>query len=605
MIKLVHLTFVGANVPPATLEFGERLTLVRGPSDTGKSFIVDAIDFMLGGQDLKDIPEREGYAQVLLGIAIGGREYTLARSVTGGAFGLYDGRVQERPTFPAPRTLGQTHNASNSENLSMWLLEAVGLGGARLRKNVRNDTDSLSFRNLAHLVIVDETQMQSEVPPALTGRHISKTKEVSLLKLMLEGDDDSHLVASPSGRDERRLKGARLEVVDQLIVRLEERLSEAEEASAVRDRAARLNTAIDGVTASIRQISNARTSAHESLLRDQTRRRAVQLRLGQIESLRARFRLLSDQYQSDVERLEMIVEGGTLLDYFQSDSCALCGALPEHQHRENFDEDSSVLIGAATAEREQTIALLGDLAQTFEDLERNEGQLRDTDSSLASRIQSETAVLRELDQKMAPSKTEMNEYLSTKSELESSLALYAQLAELQRLRAKIEDEAIAETAAAATAIGPMAIESFSRAIRERLRHWGYDAAAAARYDRSEQDVFADNQFRSAHGKGVRAILHTAFTIALVDYCLQEGLPHPGFLVLDSPLITYRAPGESEGSGPNRTFASAFYRDMEENFAGQIIVMENTDPLDALSSETVDIEFTKTEGFGRYGFFRPV
>jgi hypothetical protein len=604
MIRLVHLTFVGANVPPATIEFGERLTLVRGPSDTGKSFIVDSLDFMLGGQDLKDIPEREGYSTVLLGIRVDNEEFTLMRSVTGGAFGLFEGRVDSWQSELPSRTLAHTHNANNMDNLSMWLLESIGLAGAKLRKNVRNDTDTLSFRNLAHLVIVDETQMQSDIPPALTGRYTSKTKEISLLKLMLEGDDDSSLLATPSNRDERRLKGARLEVVDQLIGRLEERLVDTEDAVSVRDQAARLNATIDGATSSISELTAARSDVQEGVVRDQRRRRAVNLRLGQIANLRARFQLLSAAYQSDVERLEMIVEGGTLLGFFETSDCPLCGASPDHQHRANFDGNPTDLVAAATAERDRTIHLIGDLAQTFEDLDRNEAELHLSDRSLGELVDAQARRVRELDQLVTPNRAELNQYLAIKSQLEASLALYEQLAELQRIRAQIEDEAVAETAAVAAAIGARAIDAFSDAISERLDRWGYEAASGARYDRAQHDVFADNQFRSAHGKGVRAILHAAFTIALADFCIEQSLPHPGFLVLDSPLITYRAPGESEGAGPNRSFATAFYHDMEEGFRGQVIVMENTDPLDGLSEETFDVEFTKTGEFGRYGFFEP-
>jgi hypothetical protein len=89
-LRLLHLTFIGKNVEPASVKFGPAVTLVRGPSDTGKSFIVDAIDFMLGANSLKEIPERAGYSTVLLGLELPDTSVvTLSRSVDGGNFGVY------------------------------------------------------------------------------------------------------------------------------------------------------------------------------------------------------------------------------------------------------------------------------------------------------------------------------------------------------------------------------------------------------------------------------------------------------------------------------------------------------------------------------------
>lgn len=124
-----------------------------------------------------------------------------------------------------------------------------------------------------------------------------------------------------------------------------------------------------------------------------------------------------------------------------------------------------------------------------------------------------------------------------------------------------------------------------------------------RYDRSEQDLIAGDQVRAAHGKGVRAILHAAFTTALCQYCLDRDIDHPGFIILDSPLVTYRAPDENESAATIEAgVADAFSRDIQDRFSGQIIVMENTDPATPLGPESVDIPFTKVESTGRYGFF---
>src|SRR5688572_19357131 len=97
-LTLTHLTLFGPNVDTASVEFGPGTTVVRGPSDTGKSFIVDAVDFMLGAKALKEIPEREGYSTVLLGLTLpSGETVTLSRAVTGGDFGLYQEDIRTGP----------------------------------------------------------------------------------------------------------------------------------------------------------------------------------------------------------------------------------------------------------------------------------------------------------------------------------------------------------------------------------------------------------------------------------------------------------------------------------------------------------------------------
>ena len=102
---------------------------------------------------------------------------------------------------------------------------------------------------------------------------------------------------------------------------------------------------------------------------------------------------------------------------------------------------------------------------------------------------------------------------------------------------------------------------------------------------------------------MRAVLHAAFTLALAQYCSDRDLPHPGFVVLDSPLVTYRPPDQTTEASeePPQGVVRAFYRDIQDNFDGQIIVMENTDPLDPLASDALDVRFTKNVDVGRYGF----
>ena len=97
-LTLLHVTFTGTNIAPASVDFSPHVTVIHGPSDTGKSFIVDAIDFVLGAKELKEIPEREGYSRVLLGLELpAGERITLARSVDGGSISLYRSDIRIEP----------------------------------------------------------------------------------------------------------------------------------------------------------------------------------------------------------------------------------------------------------------------------------------------------------------------------------------------------------------------------------------------------------------------------------------------------------------------------------------------------------------------------
>ena len=60
-LQLRNLVFLGPKKSPAEISFNSGVNVVCGASDTGKSFIVEAIDYYLGGAKLRDIPERVGY----------------------------------------------------------------------------------------------------------------------------------------------------------------------------------------------------------------------------------------------------------------------------------------------------------------------------------------------------------------------------------------------------------------------------------------------------------------------------------------------------------------------------------------------------------------
>ncbi|WP_305091432.1 AAA family ATPase [Prescottella sp. R16] len=604
-LTLSHLTFTGTNVTPASVDFSPHVTVIHGPSDTGKSFIVDAIDFVLGAKKLKEIPEREGYSRVLLGLELPtGERVTLARSVDGGAVSLYRADVRVEPSTPPDETLAAKHNAANTKNVSRFLLDQIGLDEKQVRKNARNETHMLSFRDLTRLCLIGETEIQAEEAPGLSGNPVNKTKEVSVLKLLLAGEDDSALTAVPSTQEQKRLRGARQEVVERMISQLESQLQDVAEPAELKTQLGKLNRTIDEHSTMIGGLTGQRGQLLLKHNKLQSADSAQRSEYSDAAALRQRFTLLQKQYENDLARLEMIAEAGNLLGYFRRGTCVFCGAEPASQHLNLDCEGDTTSFGVSVdSESRKTRGLLDDLHVTIESLDARTEILR---ASITTTRQDALALqknIEKLDAKMNPEKGNLRDLLSKRSEIEKHLGLYEQAKSLEEMIRRIADETEAEVATAVAGLSLTAAREFSTEISKRLAEWGYPSAASVRYDRNELDIIAGDQQRSAHGKGVRAVLHAAFTIALAQYCFDRELPHPGFVVLDSPLVTYRPPDKSTEAGeePPEVVVRAFYRDIQDNFDGQIIVMENTDPLDPLGSESLDIRFTKHLDVGRYGF----
>ncbi|MFI9584286.1 hypothetical protein ACIHCQ_21155 [Streptomyces sp. NPDC052236] len=136
-LRLLHLTFAGAERETAQVTFDPRLTVVYGASDTGKSFVTEAIDYMLGAQQLNVIPEAEGYSQILLGIALPDETViTLVRAPRSGRISIYE-RDLRSLVYQAPDlVLPVRHSSRSPKNLSRYLLERLPLCQPWVRRPV-------------------------------------------------------------------------------------------------------------------------------------------------------------------------------------------------------------------------------------------------------------------------------------------------------------------------------------------------------------------------------------------------------------------------------------------------------------------------------------
>ena len=149
-------------------------------------------------------------------------------------------------------------------------------------------------------------------------------------------------------------------------------------------------------------------------------------------------------------------------------------------------------------------------------------------------------------------------------------------------------------------------------MSEVLKAWDFPGDCSVSFDEKKYDVIIDGKLRTNNGKGVRAITHSAFKIALLLLCKEKDLPYPGFLVLDSPLVTYRDPivnsKDGELSDDEKELASTNLRELffkylsEKTDLGQFLILENVDPpSNILDYANVELFYGNSES-GREGLF---
>ncbi len=125
---------------------------------------------------------------------------------------------------------------------------------------------------------------------------------------------------------------------------------------------------------------------------------------------------------------------------------------------------------------------------------------------------------------------------------------------------------------------------FSLEMEKILKAWKYPDTGRVQFEQSDQDVVINGKRRSSLGKGYRAVTASAFLIALLEYCQANKLPHPGFVILDTPLRTFK---DREQANAREVISDevkdAFFRDLAIRDGNrQFIVFENDDaPEDVL------------------------
>ena len=617
-ISLRFIRFRGPKKPDAEFKFAPGLNVLWGASDTGKTFLVDAIDFMLGAGDaLKDIPERQGYESVELGLTTPAtKNYTLIRSIQGGHFLRFDGLLNGvKPNSKDGVKLKATHSSANESNLSRWLLKEIDLDQKKiLYSRETGELRNLGFRALAHLCLITAQDISKATSPLEAGQFIERTREYGVFKLLLTGLDDAAVIEAPKA-SKVVPESVEPEVLKQMLAYYETELAkitdEPEELDTtdkrIQDRLDEVQKSLGAMESQLSDTTNARREVF-------TQYSSLTARDNEIGELRARFKLLDEQYTTDLKRLMAIEESGQYFILLTTNKCPLCGATSEHQKTDTeCDGNVAAVTTAAAAEIAKIRLLQKELHDTVAVLTTEHA------SNVVERARLEKDLRhlqKNIDAALSPEFTQArktySELIEQRSSVRTALSLYKRVSET---REKISNsgsshkpakEVTEEQSTVAQYLPKSTLDEFSSVVQSILEAWHFPNASPTYFDEVKRDLVIGGKPRGSRGRGLCAITHSAFTIGLLDYCRQNEMPHPGFVILDSPLLAYKEPQGDDENIAGTDLKERFYEHLLK-FMGtqQLFIVENTEPPASLLNNINHETFTGNPNEGRYGLFPSV
>ena len=598
-IVLHTLAVTGPSKKPALLEFEGASHLIFGPTDTGKSYIVECLRYCLGsGQRPKDVGYSEGYTRIALQVTTTDQKhYTLFRDLTNGSEAVY-------PDFHAypPQDGTAPLEVAISELLPAW---SKGAGLKILVKSGK--LGNLTAGDLRRVSIFDEIETLNNVP--FEGRDNSlKYRNRSTLAVILRGADDSEMILPPS-TDQRNVAKGHVEALDEQIASL---LADVPEGLTKLDAETGLTKVTDEIEA-INQYLNNHSTELTHLKQEQARidsnNQALVRRIAALSEARSRFLLLDKKYLSDLQRLQAMGTAAAVMTSFASRPCPLCLTDIQHQARHGRqDEQVPILRQAALAESEKIAGLRDGLKAASADVEDDIQEQREL-------LEAGRAEAHENNQRrnalLSPQLPSLQNGLAALTERKSLLAVaVSNLTRVDSIRVRLD-----EMKARAKRTNQVIERNMSQSatalctrVQELLTNWGVPGVDAVYFDESVSDIEINQRKRTSYGKGKRGIFLTAYMVALMERAIESGFPHPGIMVIDSPVVTYKDPKHAANSDAeellDESVKDRFYAWLAERKKdGQVIILENEEPNNETKKTLRFTEFVGLEATdGRAGFF---
>lgn len=608
---LTKLCLLGKNELMTEIELKKGLNVIMGPTNTGKSFLFECINFMLGGKDapeqIDEIVDYEYHTIFMELESNDGMKFTFERQLSGGNFKKYNCPLNELTTESKFEKLSQKHS-EKKESMSKFLMSLIGYKNTNLyiKTNKKNKLRRFTYRNYNDFILIDEVKIIAKESPVHSDNNKTKTAEEAAFRLILTNKDDSELSENMVASNSGSVYTAQVGLIDRLIDDLELNISNLTPLQSEVD----LDAIIKGLTVKRSGISSEIEKLTDSRKKLWKNIQQAESKLLSTHELLKRFLLLKDQYETDMQRISFLIEGDhffSLLNYEKCPHCnqtltlhngeLACSHLEIEQKKESYN-----------IELQKILFHLEDLNSTIESM--NE-EVYSINTKLVEDKEDYSKLSKVLDEQLEP------EILIIEEELQSILKKQKTINEVDQKKhtlnklldekRNILDLIESEPDAGATSEQLLDYTKFYADLCDSIKYfltgWKYPGSENVKFDVKQKDILISGKARRLFGKGYRSISYSAFVLGLMKYCNLKDLPHPGIVVLDSPITSYKEEDGDEDKTSDDLQSRFFEFLAEVTLNNQVIILENKKPSEEVIKEINYIEFTKSHSRGRYGFIR--
>ncbi len=599
------LTVSGGGHKTTVIDFKPGLNFILGPSNTGKSLVMDCLDYAFGFTPKKNRPSKivdnnYGYERIALHLVTANGTVILERKIG-------DTKISVSGTDPTVDhgTYSVGHKAK--KNINAVYLHLLGIDEVHSVRSAEkgSKTQDLTWRSMLHLFFIRQADVARESSALLAPGSVGHTASAAVLLYLLTGQDANDLAADEdpkiSEAKKKALIGYIQEKVDEFS-RRREALEETLSSSNIKDP----RSSVEQVR---KEIAELQAQVDEATRESQQLMSQIYEWNGKLSESRTvghNFAVLRQQYQSDIRRIGFIVDGAaTVSPVRKKVKCPICGEETERVQDTSF-------IDASAAELEK--------------IKRHLSELSDAQHSVEHQQETIIATIRTLEEKKKTIDTLISEQLQPRlsvfeEELEQQLSLIRLTSELEIVRqneTQYRSELFNKETEEASEPSKHniyedydydIIHGFEEKLREILQASKIGGAASARLNMENFDIEIGGFKKSVSmGGGFCGILNTITTLAMSGYLIDLDRNAPGFYAVDSSLTQL---SEAEHKEQSDTIKQNFIEYLiAKAHERQVIIVEQTKRMPFVPEENEEagihvVRFSRNKNEGRYGFLNEV